>query len=120
MTAGVDGGVRSTFTVEEDVAVRPARSVATPLRINALPSLLPVDAAGGHEATPESASAHVKVARRRCPAPTGGVGWGATAAEIVGGVASILNVTLVDPPSDAVTSMTWVPLARPPGTNGAK
>ena len=61
-TAGVEGAVRSTLTVRVTVAVSPALSVDVPLSVTAAPSLLPVDAGGGHEATPEPPSLHEKVA----------------------------------------------------------
>src|SRR6185436_5942314 len=120
VTVGAAGAVRSTLTVADTVVLRPALSTAVPDSTRAAPSFWPVDCAGGHVATPATASLHVNVAvtaELRHPAAFDA---GDNDAVICGGVVSTFSVTVAVPPPEPVTFTTWDPLARPPGVNAPR
>ena len=120
MTTGSAGAVWSTFTVDEAVVMSPARSFAVPVSTSAAPSSMPVDCGGEHVATPDTESVQVNVAVTGELFQFAAFDVGATATVICGGVVSIFRVTVALPPSDPVTSITWVPLVRPAGVKGAR
>ena len=105
-TAGViEGGVLSSFTVTEVVAVFPAPSVAVPLTTWFDPS---VETETGivQEAMPEVASWHVNVTVTLAWFQPSALGCGETSAVIVGGTLSTPTIKIVMPPPGSPCSST--------------